>query len=64
MLKQLRVAMYSKYKALCHPAPHSAAIIEKLGYDPKELCHIIRYHDELFRYVEDIKGKRNQSFYD
>ena len=33
-----------KYKALEHPYPATAAIIEKYGYDPKQLHHLARMY--------------------
>lgn len=43
-----------KLKALCHPYPSIAHKIEKYGYDPKQLHHIIRINMFLKEY---IKGK-------
>ena len=42
---------HNKFKAMTHTSPHSEEKIKKFGYDPKELCHLIRYHSELRRYI-------------
>lgn len=55
-VKAVEGSLNNKFKAMTHKSPHSEAVIERLGYDPKELCHIIRYHSELKRYIEN-KGK-------
>lgn len=41
-----------KYKALEHPYPNTMAKIEKYGYDPKQLHHILRVNDFMHKYVE------------
>lgn len=43
--------MMEKRKALCHPYPTILDRIEKYGYDPKQLHHIMRNHDFLLKYV-------------
>lgn len=40
-----------KYKALEHPYPSLLDKIEKYGYDPKQLHHIIRLREFIERYV-------------
>lgn len=40
-----------KYKALEHPYPTLVDKIEKFGYDPKQLHHIIRVYEFLARYI-------------
>lgn len=52
---------HNKFKAMTHVSPHSEDKIEKFGYDPKELCHLIRYHSELNRYI-DNKGKSYKEY--
>jgi hypothetical protein len=44
-----------KYKALEHPYPSLIDKIEKYGYDPKQLHHIIRLNEFIKRYVEGDK---------
>jgi predicted nucleotidyltransferase len=40
-----------KYKALEHPYPATKDKIEKYGYDPKQLHHIIRINEFIKRYI-------------
>jgi len=40
-----------KYKALEHPYPATIDKIEKFGYDPKQLHHIIRLNEFIKRYL-------------
>ena len=40
-----------KYKALEHPYPTLAEKIEKYGYDPKQLHHIVRMNEFMIRYI-------------
>lgn len=40
-----------KYKALEHPYPATIDKIEKFGYDPKQLHHIIRLNEFIKRYI-------------
>jgi predicted nucleotidyltransferase len=40
-----------KYKALEHPYPATMDKIEKFGYDPKQLHHIIRLNEFIKRYI-------------
>jgi predicted nucleotidyltransferase len=44
-----------KYKALEHPYPTIVDKIEKYGYDPKQLHHIIRLNEFMKRYVAGEK---------
>ena len=44
--------IYQKYKALEHPYPTLLDKIEKFGYDPKQLHHILRGLDFLEQFVE------------
>lgn len=41
-----------KYKELEHPYPNTEAKIEKYGYDPKQLHHILRINDFMHKYVD------------
>lgn len=41
-----------KYKALKHPYPSTIAKIEKYGYDPKQLHHIVRMYEFIYRYTK------------
>lgn len=40
-----------KFKALEHPYPATMGKIEKFGYDPKQLHHILRLNEFIKRYV-------------
>lgn len=42
-----------KLKALQHPYPSIVDKIEKYGYDPKQLHHILRLNDFIGKYVEN-----------
>jgi predicted nucleotidyltransferase len=44
-----------KYKALEHPYPSLIEKIEKFGYDPKQLHHIIRLCELMQRYIAGEK---------
>ena len=44
-----------KYKALEHPYPTIVDKIEKFGYDPKQLHHIIRLNEFMKRYLDGEK---------
>lgn len=43
---------FEKYKAMEHPYPTLKWKIDKYGYDPKQLHHIIRCEEFLKRYIE------------
>ena len=45
---------YEKRKALCHPYPTTAWKIEKWGYDPKQLHHIIRLYEFICNYTGNL----------
>lgn len=40
-----------KYKALEHPYPNTMDKINKFGYDPKQLYHILRLNDFMKRFI-------------
>lgn len=44
--------MIQKFKALSHPYPSKLAVIEKYGYDPKQLHHIFR----LYYLIQDAEA--------
>lgn len=46
-----------KHKAMEHPYPTLIDKIEKYGYDPKQLHHIIRVHEFLSRYIAGVPYK-------
>lgn len=41
-----------KLKAMEHPYPTIKDKIDKYGYDPKQLHHILRMHDFILKYIE------------
>ena len=43
-----------KLKAMEHRYPATADKIDKYGYDPKQLHHILRMNDFIHRYVDDV----------
>ena len=47
-----------KLKALSHPYPTTAWKIEKWGYDPKQLHHILRMKDFIVRYCAGEEYKK------
>lgn len=40
-----------KYHAMCHPYPSKIEIIQKYGYDGKQVHHLLRVKDHLRRYI-------------
>lgn len=48
-----------KFHALRHPFPSKMEVIEKFGYDPKQLCHIVRLTKLIERYVK----RKDYSFF-
>lgn len=47
--------VFEKRKALCHPYPTIVDKIEKYGFDPKQLHHILRCEEFMRRYINDVK---------
>ena len=43
-----------KQHALCHPFESKKEVLEKFGYDPKQLCHIIRLNYMMSNYVFNV----------
>jgi hypothetical protein len=54
-------AMYGmaleKQHALCHPYPSKLELIEKYGYDSKQLSHIIRLYELTLNYIAGVPYK-------
>jgi hypothetical protein len=50
-LRAMAGTSMEKFKALEHPYPGTMDKIEKYGYDPKQLHHILRFNDFIKRYV-------------
>lgn len=51
-LRCLSGTSMEKYKALEHPYPNTIAKIEKFGYDPKQLHHILRVNGLMRKYID------------
>ena len=52
-LRCIKGMSMEKYKALEHPYPTLIDKIEKYGYDPKQLHHIIRLNEFVTRYLKN-----------
>lgn len=50
-LRACRWMMEQKFHALRHPYPSKLDVLGKFGYDPKQLCHIVRLHRLMWRYT-------------
>lgn len=50
--------MFEKLKALKHPYPTIKDKIEKFGYDPKQLHHIVRCEDFFDKYIHGLTYER------
>ena len=50
--KAIKGMALEKEKALCHPYPNTMEKIEKYGYDPKQLHHIVRLYEMVTRLEE------------
>lgn len=51
-VKSMKGIAMEKYHALKHPYPSKIPILEKHGYDPKQLHHLLRVQDYLDRYIK------------
>lgn len=51
-IKALRGVAMEKYHSMEHRYPSKADIIDKYGYDPKQLHHLLRIEDFMKRYVK------------
>jgi predicted nucleotidyltransferase len=50
-VKSMQGIAKEKYHAMCHKYPKRMHMIEKFGYDPKQLHHLLRVQEYLKRYV-------------
>ena len=52
-IKCMKGMAFEKYNALCHPYPAKIDIIDKYGYDGKQLHHLLRleYFLDMYRYM-------------
>ena len=51
-VKSMSGQAYNKYKSLEKVTPNQAAAINKFGYSPKQLCHILRIQEFLTRFLD------------
>jgi hypothetical protein len=58
-LRAMAGTSMEKFKALEHPYPGTMDKIEKFGYDPKQLHHILRLNDFIKRYVAKDEPYKN-----
>jgi hypothetical protein len=58
-LRAMTGTSMEKFKALEHPYPGTMDKIEKYGYDPKQLHHILRINDFIKRYVAHNEPYKN-----
>lgn len=53
-VKSMYGVALNKYKSLEKVTPARKEIVEKYGYDPKQLCHLVRIEDFLYNYLRDV----------
>lgn len=67
-VKSMQGIAKEKYHAMEHRYPAKAEIIDKYGYDPKQVSHLVRVRDYLDRYIagEDYEKclKPSKDFFD
>ena len=54
-VKTMKGIAMEKYHALKHPYPSKIHLIERIGYDPKQLSHLVRVREYLSRYIKGEK---------
>ena len=57
--KAMMGMVQEKYHAMEHRCPSRAEIVDKFGYDPKQLQHLIRMADFLEQYVNNVESYKN-----
>ena len=57
LLKTIMGMSLEKYKALEHPYPTIKDKIDKFGYDPKQLHHILRLYDFMMKFINGTSFK-------
>jgi hypothetical protein len=50
-VKAMKGVAMEKFHALKHPYPAKLAVLEKHGYDPKQLHHLLRIEEYISRYI-------------
>lgn len=51
-LKSMKGIALEKYHAMEHKYPSKVEVLEKFGYDPKQLHHLVRVYEYIERYIE------------
>lgn len=51
-LKSMKGIALEKYHAMEHKYPSKVEVLEKFGYDPKQLHHLIRVYEYIERYIK------------
>lgn len=51
-LKSMKGIALEKYHAMEHKYPSKVKVLEKFGYDPKQLHHLVRVYEYIQRYIE------------
>ena len=54
-VKTMKGIALEKYHAMEHKYPSKVELIERLGYDPKQLHHLLRVEEYLIRYINGEK---------
>ena len=50
-VKSMKGVAMEKYHAMEHPYPNKLEVLNKFGYDPKQLHHLLRVEEYLRRYI-------------
>ena len=56
-VRSMKGVAMEKFHAMEHPYPSKLDILEKYGYDPKQLHHLVRVDHFLTRYLEGVDYK-------
>ena len=56
-INAMRGMAYEKFAQMEKSMPHNVAEVEKYGYEPKQLSHIMRLNDFTERYIADMSFK-------
>ena len=52
-VKTMKGIAMEKYHAMEHRYPSKVELIDSIGYDPKQLHHLLRVEEYLYRYISD-----------
>lgn len=66
-IKSMKGIAMEKYHAMEHPYPSKLDVLAQYGYDPKQLCHLLRIEEYIGRYIagepyEDCLRPRRQEY--